>query len=120
MNDGRRGQETVVTLGVADQAAGVVDQVAAELDGEVLPGGLERGRKSAMHRGASGIRVLGKNTMVPGGADFLKTREDLGLASLMPFGSRPLSALSNKTRESVWRALRSEAPLRDEQVDFRR
>ena len=53
VDDGRRGQEAAIGPGVAGGAAGGVDDVAAELGGEVLSEGVEGGRNPSMHRGAS-------------------------------------------------------------------
>ena len=64
--------------GVSGGSAGGVDEVAAELGGEVLSEGVERGRNPAMHRGASCAMVVVRNTMVHGGPVFLKTRAVCG------------------------------------------
>jgi hypothetical protein len=57
VDNGRWGQEATVAPRVACLAAGVVDEVATELGGEVLPEGVEGGRNPSMHRGASCIMV---------------------------------------------------------------
>ena len=72
VDNGRWGQEATVAPRVACLAAGVVDEVATELGGEVLPEGVEGGRNPSMHRGASWTMVGQKNTIVHGGPAFLK------------------------------------------------
>ena len=57
VDNGRWGQEATVAPRVACLAAGVVDEVATELGGEVLPEGVEGGRNPSMHRGASWTMV---------------------------------------------------------------
>src|SRR5271167_3922553 len=90
VDDGRRGQQTARAPGVSGRAAGGVDEVVLKLGGNVLPESVESGRNPAMHRGASSAMVIGKNTMVHGGPDFLKTLGRLNLPVLMPFGSAPV------------------------------
>jgi hypothetical protein len=53
-------------------AAGGADDVVTEPGGQVLPEPAEGGSNPAMHRGASGAMVSGKNTMVRGGPGHLK------------------------------------------------
>ena len=72
VDNGRWGQEATVAPRVACLAAGVVNEVATELGGEVLPEGVEGGRNPSMHRGASWTMVGQKNTIVHGGPAFLK------------------------------------------------
>jgi len=91
VDDGRRGQQTARAPRVSGRAAGGVDEVVLKLGGNVLPESVESGRNPAMHRGASCAMVIGKNTMVHGGSDFLKTLGRLYLpVVLMPFGNNPL------------------------------
>src|SRR5271165_1368493 len=66
VDNGRWGQEATVAPRVACLAAGVVDEVATELGGEVLPEGVEGGRNPSMHRGAPGPRWGRKITMCTG------------------------------------------------------
>ena len=73
VDDGRRGQEATIAPGMPGSSASRVDEVAAELGGEVLSEGVERGRNPAMHRGASCAVVVVRNTMVHGGPVLLKT-----------------------------------------------
>ena len=84
-NDGRRSQEAAIAPGVTGGSASGVDEVAAELGGEVLSEGLERGRNPAMHRRSSCAMGVGKNTMVHGGPVLLKRCACSSLAGLMPF-----------------------------------
>ena len=72
VDNGRWGQEATVAPRVACLAAGVVDEVATELGGEVLPEGVEGGRNPSMHRRAFWTMVGQKNTIVHGGPAFLK------------------------------------------------
>jgi hypothetical protein len=67
VDDGRWGQEAAIAPGVSDGLAGRMDEIDAELGGEVLPDVVERGRNPAMHRGASCVMVVVRNTMMHGG-----------------------------------------------------
>src|SRR5208283_3068769 len=58
VDNGRWSQEATVAPRVACLAAGVVDEVATELGGEVLPEGVEGGRNPSMHRGASCAKMV--------------------------------------------------------------
>jgi hypothetical protein len=64
----------------ARQAAGVANEVAAKLGGEVLPEGVEGGRNPAMSRAASRDVLGEQGTLARRGSDFLKIRAYLSLA----------------------------------------
>ena len=72
VDGGGRSQQTTGAPGVSDRQASGVDEVGAELDGEVLSQGTEGVRNPSMHRGVSWTRVSRKKTMVRGGSVFLK------------------------------------------------